>query len=463
MEIINSTSIYKDAPLEDINLSTDLTQTGKPLDDYDIIKLLKISEQFVKEQQKSRSFRLHGTISLVSQLNNRPVLWDNIEIVNMETPRLNINYSMDNSLDFYVGYVSEYVPVFEIGSSYYQQKITLITGLNSVDIFPCGFSQNIYQEKNFNFIVENEVDITDLYSIGLPASCPVTELFIYCQPKTPFSLLDFSAVTSFNGFNLDAGTTFGFSVNFVEDDFFRNRVVRLLKPTTFAQVKDLPFYTYIIGIVSLIFKANNILVTYQNILANKDIILEYAGLSRIGTLIPSMLSEVPSTVMGNIVYFNEVTMEINEVLAQQYEVKQSVDETVNQSLINRWSTLGFNYNVLDNKFHLDFSFLFKPFHKISVLDFSEFLETDNLLKLAEIPPFSLVKDGSNLVKWRDILDPGFIEPTSKRGFDFPFINKCHYVFKDIKLFMKPNLVDYNTYRLFKSAINKVEIYGNTIR
>jgi hypothetical protein len=461
MQILDSTAIYKGAPLEDINMSADLSQTGKPLDDYDIIKLLKVSEQFVKEQQKGRKFRLHGTINLISQLNNRPKQWTALEVIDSVMPRLATNYAMDREFDFYVGYTKEFVPVFGDNSFYYQRKIKLLSQVNAVDVFSCGFSQNVFQEKVYNYVIENEIDVTDLYSTGLPASCPVTELFIYCKPKATFSALDFSGVPSFNNFAFAAETTKGFSSDFVNDTSFQTRVVDLLKPADFALLLDAAFYNHIIGVISFIFKSGNVAVTYPNILYNKDLILAYAGLSRVGTMAPFTPLSATDEVMGDVVFFNTDEMTITDVLPQQYEIMQAVDETITIASTEKWANLGFIYTVVNNELHIDFHFLVQPFQKVSLLDFSDFLETETLGNLAETPPFSLADPDNALIKWRDVLDPGYIEQTSKKGFDYPFINDCHYVFNEIKLFMKPNLADYNTYRLFKSAINTVSINSNT--
>lgn len=461
MQILDSKDIYKGAPSEDINTSTDLTQTGKPLDDYDIIKLLKVSEQFIKEQQTSRKFRLHGTVNLISQLNNKPKTWDTLEVTDSAMPRLKSNYAMDTEFDFYVGYTKEFVPVFGTGSSYYQRKIKLLSQLNAVDVFSCGFSQNIFQEKVYNYVIENEVDITELYSTGLPASCPVTELFIYCKPKAVFSSIDFSAVDKFSNYSFSVGTEKGFSPDFINDASFRSRVVLLLKPSNFGLVTDAAFYNFIIGVATLLFKSNNIAVSYSNLVLNKDLVLYYAGLGQVGTISNYQPLPAQDEVMADVVYFDTDEMQINEALPQQYQVKQEINEDVTPTTVEKWAKLGFAYSIVNNKLHLELNFLFQPFQKVPLLALSAFLETETLGNLDNIPPFSLSDSDKALIKWRDVLDPGYIEQISKNGFDNPFVNGCHYVFTEIKLFMKPNLADYNTYRLFKSALNTVIINGNT--
>ena len=461
MQILDSKSIYKGAPSEDINMSTDLTQTGKPLDDYDIIKLLKVSEQFIKEQQTSRKFRLHGTINLISQLNNKPKAWETLEVTDTVMPSLSTNYAMDSEFEFYVGYTKEFVPVFGVGSSYYQRKIKLLSQLNAVDVFSCGFSQNIFQEKVYNYVIENEIDVTELYSMGLPASCPVTELFIYCKPKAVFSPIDFSTVSNFSNYSFDGGTQKGFSPDFLVDSNFRSRVVLLFKPTNFGRLLDLAFYNFIIGVATLLFKSNNITVSYSNLVLNKDLILYYAGLSQVGVIADYAPLPDLDEVMGSVVFFDADEMQINEAIPQQYQLMQEINEAITPATIEKWAMLGFSYSILNNKLHLELNFLFQPFQKVPLLDFSAFLETETLGNLDTIPPFSLSDTEKALIKWRDVLDPGFIEQTSKNGFDNPFVNGCHYVFSEIKLFMKPNLSDYNTYRLFKSALNTVNINGNT--
>jgi hypothetical protein len=52
--------------------------------------------------------------------------------------------------------------------------------------------------------------------------------------------------------------------------------------------------------------------------------------------------------------------------------------------------------------------------------------------------------------WRNILPQGFTDPISNLGVDYPFVNKCRYLFSKIVLDVVPDLSDGNTYDAFKN-------------
>lgn len=459
MQVINSTSRYKAAPAEDIEAGIDLVQNTKPLDDYDIVKLLKVNEQFVKEQQNSRTFRLHGSLNLISPLNNRPKLWNSLNIAVQEHVTVVNAFSLPSDFECYIGYVNRYTPVFGATSGYYQSHVKLLTPGQPIRLIGCGFSKNIFQEQVYNYIIDNEIDLTTLVATGLPASYPVTELVLVIKPKNGFNYTDFSAVMAFAGDSVSPLSVKGFTQGFTPTPSFQNQVVNLLKPTGFAHLSDSAFLGLILAQITLLFQANNLSITIQNITLNKELILRQSGFAHRGTLTPFVATG--DEILGGIIRFNTDTIEITPAIPQNYEVKQLISTPTASSTALAWTEFGFIYNTINNNLQIELSFLYNPLITIPVLGVSAFQEVSTLNDIDQIPPYSLTDTGNNQVKWRDILSPGFIEPNSGKGFDFPFINGHHYVFNKATVFMRPNIASYNTFRLFKSTLSKAKVINFT--
>jgi hypothetical protein len=87
----------------------------------------------------------------------------------------------------------------------------------------------------------------------------------------------------------------------------------------------------------------------------------------------------------------------------------------------RSSTIGGNLNLL--------GFYYQPNHKITIREYSDYIEDGDPSKMADIPDYSHFSTTDNLFIWRDIYSYGFIDG-SKIGVDYPFLNGKHYPFKD---------------------------------
>jgi hypothetical protein len=101
---------------------------------------------------------------------------------------------------------------------------------------------------------------------------------------------------------------------------------------------------------------------------------------------------------------------------------------------------GFSYYADDlyGVVRVDFFFKFKPFYKIELKKYSQFLnEVNKNVTNVEIPKNAILYDNKYI--WRDLLIYG--DPDN---YDNPFINNNHYIFNDIVFYLKPELSDKNT-------------------
>jgi hypothetical protein len=71
--------------------------------------------------------------------------------------------------------------------------------------------------------------------------------------------------------------------------------------------------------------------------------------------------------------------------------------------------------------------------------------------VSSIPYYATPIDNRGNRVWRYILAQGFTDPISNLGVDYPFVNKCRYLFSNVILDIIPDLRDPQTYNAFKDA------------
>jgi hypothetical protein len=66
---------------------------------------------------------------------------------------------------------------------------------------------------------------------------------------------------------------------------------------------------------------------------------------------------------------------------------------------------------------------------------SPYIETSNTDDIYNLPENSKYFENDGLWKWKDVYDPGFIDPDGN-GVNYPFINNIHYVKNDINFYLR---------------------------
>lgn len=139
---------------------------------------------------------------------------------------------------------------------------------------------------------------------------------------------------------------------------------------------------------------------------------------------------------------SEKTYEYGDIISGSLIEIDGFDEKV----INRQ-----DYSIelfYDNENRIIFNY--NPFVEIKIKDYSSNVNfvNEKLNKIINIPIYAQNADTFGNYIWRDILEYGFIDPTSGNGFDFPFINNQHYVYNNIQLIIKPDVTDAETRTFF---------------
>jgi hypothetical protein len=96
---------------------------------------------------------------------------------------------------------------------------------------------------------------------------------------------------------------------------------------------------------------------------------------------------------------------------------------------------------------------YSPIIPIEIRVFEDDLQRANISgtsyeDVTSIPSYATQIDDEGNYVWRNLQDKGFVDPLTKKGVSYPFVNKRHYVFNNIVIPVKPNLEDAHTASVF---------------
>lgn len=162
---------------EKIKLSNKLSL----INEYDIRNILSVTEIYDSEREASEIYRIYGKIEYMSLLNG--LRYDYSQFSDFFNPQLIGNKNILNSFDFYLvkPASSGYTQLTGGGSTIlWTRYFQVIATPNEFEIFPAGFSNNVYGEQAYAFTFNKDFDVSQyLDQFGFP----LTELFLYAQYK----------------------------------------------------------------------------------------------------------------------------------------------------------------------------------------------------------------------------------------------------------------------------------------
>jgi hypothetical protein len=157
------------------------------INEYDIRNILSATEIFDAEREAYEDYRIYGKIEYMSLLNG--LINNYTKFSDFFNPQLINSKNLLNSFNFYLvrpatsGYTSA-------GSSIkYVRYFQVIATPNEFEIFPAGFSNNVYGEQAYAFNFNKDFNVSGLLD---NFNFPLTELFLYAQyiPSTnPIEML----------------------------------------------------------------------------------------------------------------------------------------------------------------------------------------------------------------------------------------------------------------------------------
>lgn len=257
-------------------------------------------------------------------------------------------------------------------SIYYYRKFKKIQTINSVelntddyDIYPLNFSKTLFNDKNYQFIINEDIDITNLVdNLGRPLS----ELYL--------------TIIKTDG-NQGDGPIF----------------------TSIKSGIEIPF----IGNVSL----------FQN--SVPDIRRIHNGTTpNPHTPLDTSVSILDNEFYGDIVSYNR--FEVKEIVLGEIRHQFNTFNRENGGIVIDPST-GDNEGSFDMGQRFEGNF-YKPHYQIRLREFSNYIEQGDSSTIG-IPNYAVdLGDGRWL--WRDQLSLGFSD-VSTTPLDYPFLNGCHYI------------------------------------
>jgi len=144
--------------------------------DYNINDAVNSSDVFETERENNAIYRIYGKIEYLSLLNGLASNYTKIQdFLVLQTTGNTKN--LLNSFNFYLvkpstGYTNT------IYDNIYIRYFEVIATPNDFELFPAGFSNNVYGEQNYAFTFKKDIDVSNYFdNFGFP----ITELFLYAK------------------------------------------------------------------------------------------------------------------------------------------------------------------------------------------------------------------------------------------------------------------------------------------
>jgi hypothetical protein len=448
----------------DLKIAVDLSSSHKELNEFDIVRVLSLDDQFNKERINSPMYRLHGTINSISPITGRKVVWDSVDDMFDEANKIGFA-SITDYFDFYLCYPSEMIPLQE-GSGLYTRNATILSKLEDLNLLECGFAISSFSEKVWNFVLNEAYNLGDLrtkYACSGETclNLPVTEVFIMAHPKIGFQSKEFKSdykpVDS-----LSEASIYGYNESELEASktLLKAAINTHVKPSSYRENGvEVSFSELTYGIIVFLFKMLNLKLTDVNIKENKEVIKKYLGLGNISNfkkVAGKAIVNVGDVVLCDLVQFNKESFEIKRIDNQELYIKKSITLPLSNSSLETLTGSNITYTASPAGLTTEFSYKLNPFMEIKLRDYSGYVETGDPLNTDLIPEYAVT--GVNGVKtWRDLLDIGYIEPETGRGADYPYINGNHYIYANLLLVVSPDMDVSNTYKAYRSYFMRNEI------
>jgi len=177
--------------IDSVNVDTytrvELKNQPAEINEYDIRNVLSATEIFDIERNDTQIYRIYGKFEYMSILNGLKT-GNSIgykEFQDFFTPQLLNSKNILNSFDFYLvrPASSGYTQITGIagGINAFIRYFEVIATPKDLDLYPIGFSNNVFNEQGFTFNLNIDTDISNYFD---QFGFPVTELFLYAQYKT---------------------------------------------------------------------------------------------------------------------------------------------------------------------------------------------------------------------------------------------------------------------------------------
>jgi hypothetical protein len=462
---------------KDLKVAVDLSLSHKELEEFDIVRVLSIDDQFNKERASSPKYRFHGSISSISPITGRKLIWDSFDDMFDEGNKAGFG-NLADYFDFYLCYPSSMTPLTE-GGDLYVRNAKVISKLDEINLLDCGFAVSAFNEKIWNFVFNESYNIGELkteYNHRLVGedttydTLPVTEVFILAHPKMGFTSKQFNAAYQETEL-FSSESVYGFNERDITNELetlIKDSIIAHIKPTGFTEhSEEIKFEDIVYPVIIFLFKMLDLNISAHNVQVNKTQIKKYLGFgvtSNYSTVNGVNTVEIGDTIMCDLVKFNKQTFSITKIDTQEYffTKRLTLPDTTDTKSALTGSTIIYSANTYSGVL-VDFSYKLNPFLEIKIRDYSNYVEVGNPAVMDSIPEYATTNSDNEKV-WRDLLSIGYTELESGRGVDYPFVNGCHYIYSNLQLQIKPDMDANNSYKTYRSYFmgNEITHYSNNI-
>jgi len=212
-----------------------LTNNAVEINEYDIRNVLSVTEVFDAEREANQIYRIYGRIEFMSILNGLKNGYNKFQ--DFFLPEYTgSSKNILNSFDFYLvrPSISGYTHIITGSSTNnstitYNRFFTIIATPNQFDLFPVGFSNNVFGEQGYTYDFNVDIDVSSFQD---QFGFPVTELFLYAQYKPALSPVELLAAKQWD--NTGGVTT----PNILTKSFISGDTVMSLNGQKFGDIID---------------------------------------------------------------------------------------------------------------------------------------------------------------------------------------------------------------------------------
>ena len=352
--------------LNDRNYTAFKSPINHGLSDEDEVKLYGFTD--LTNGELALTERSFTVFKLGDQLNDDK---DNIFVIDINPLEIEIN----------LGLCTFKRVVNDVESSYYLRVFSaMTTDDKDYEIFPAGFAENIYSDKEAGFNFNKDIDIDpDIYRDNLGR--PLSELYL-----TIIKIDNDSDITT------------------IQDQYWDD------------EGDGNPFWVdRTPGFLTANQSNPNFPPSNQN---NINYNLRGFGDPNVNQTYFNPIDETDSEFVGDIVEYNT----------------EELKERVLSDIYHRFNTY-FREELSDKKE----GYVYKPHYRIKIKDFSSYIEDGDPVDTVGIPDYAILSysgtNGEQVYKWRDLLDIGIFD-VGNAGVDYPFDSGAHYIFLGNRFYLR---------------------------
>jgi hypothetical protein len=218
---------------EEINTKIELKTAYSEIMEYGVNDAINASTVFDNERQGTPKYRIYGRIEYISLLNRLRLAYS--ELKDFFVPQNISSKTLLNSFKFWLVKPSTGNTV-SLGDNLYKRCFDVIATPENIEIFPAGFSKNIFGDQIYTIQVNIDIDLTNAYD---SFDFPITEVYLYALYQPRYQTETVQGIKWLT-------STIGLYSNVITDIYTENRTLNigdLLEPTTISgNVNDIVEY-----------------------------------------------------------------------------------------------------------------------------------------------------------------------------------------------------------------------------